>query len=88
MKIYKDVHSSTMPVPIEVLETKVFIYSDIVESEIETEEGTMTDYSFTMTEYSKDEYIAKLSDENDSLSFQLTDAQLALCDLYEMILEE
>lgn len=77
-----------MPVPIEVLETKVFVYSDIVESEIETEEGTLTDYCFTMTEYSKDEYITKLSNENNDLSFQLTDAQLALCDLYEMILEE
>ena len=83
MIVYTDVHSSTYPDPMVILATKVLINTDVVESQIEREEGTETDYCFTQTEYSKDEFIAKLSQENDELNEQLTDTQMALCELYE-----
>ena len=35
--------------------------------------------------YSTSEYIDKLRIENTNLSQQLTDAQVALCDVYEML---
>ena len=38
-----------------------------------------------MVQYSKDEYLALMDEKNAALEEQLTDTQLALCDVYEMI---
>ena len=35
--------------------------------------------------YTKDEYIKLMAEKNAELESQLTDTQLALCDVYEMI---
>ena len=37
------------------------------------------------TQYEKDEYILMMSEKNSELENQLTDTQLALCDVYELI---
>jgi hypothetical protein len=36
-----------------------------------------------MIEYDKDEFIELLSDKNKSLESEITEIQLALCDVYE-----
>lgn len=39
-----------------------------------------------LTQYTKDEFIMKQATENALLSQQVTDTQLALCEVYEMML--
>jgi hypothetical protein len=50
------------------------VHTDI--KKVEGEEGL---YSYNEVQYSKDEYI-------NLLSTQLSDTQLALCDLYEIVI--
>lgn len=50
--------------------------------------GTETEFSgfeYNMVQYDKNEYILKQAQANAELSDQLTETQLALCDVYEMI---
>ena len=85
MKVYTDVRSAVEPQSMVVLATKVIINTDIHQIEVEQEGATIIEYSFTQTEYDKDEYIKLMAEQNASLEFQLTDAQLALCDIYEAL---
>ena len=43
------------------------------------------EFEYHLVQYSKDEYIKLIDDRNAELEEQLTDTQLALCDVYEMI---
>ena len=70
--------SVVMPEAVEITETKVFVASNIETVEQVIDGVSVTLYEFDYTEYEKDEYIHQMDE-------QLTDAQLALCDLYEMI---
>lgn len=50
--------------------------------------GTETEFNgfeYNMVQYDKNEYILKQAQANAELSNQLTETQLALCDVYEMI---
>ena len=50
--------------------------------------GTETEFNgfeYNMVHYDKNEYILKQAQANAELSDQLTETQLALCDVYEMI---
>ena len=50
--------------------------------------GTETEFNgfeYNMVQYDKNEYIQKQAQANAELSDQLTETQLALCDVYEMI---
>ena len=50
--------------------------------------GTETEFNgfeYSMAQYDKNEYILKQAQANAELSDQLTETQLALCDVYEMI---
>jgi hypothetical protein len=50
--------------------------------------GTETEFNgfeYNMAQYDKNEYILKQAQANAELSDQLTETQLALCDVYEMI---
>lgn len=42
-------------------------------------------FQYHEVQYDKDEYIRLMSEKNDKLEAQLTDTQLALCDVYELI---
>jgi hypothetical protein len=66
--------SEAMAKPVIVGSTKVYVHTDI--KKVEGEEGL---YSYNEVQYSKDEYI-------NLLSTQLSDTQLALCDLYEIVI--
>ena len=78
MKEYGTQRSTVKPHELELTETKVFVNSDIVQvNEPGTDEQPgFTGYEFTLTEYEKDE----------SLGQQVTDTQVALTEVYEMIL--
>lgn len=55
-----------------------------------TEAGTdeqpgFTGYEYDLTQYTKDEYIKMIDDRNASLEDQMTQAQEAMCEIYEMM---
>lgn len=79
------VRSSDRPERVDIKETLVLTAEDIHEIEVTDDQDTHTEYEFTLTEYSKDEYIKLMAEHSESLEFQLTDAQLALCDIYEAL---
>lgn len=77
---YERVRSTVRPEPVRIDEYSVWINTEI--SEIE---GEQTEYEYRMIRYTKDEYIKLMAEKNAELESQLTDTQLALCDVYEMI---
>ena len=77
MTDYGTVKSAVSPDEKIVDEYSVWVNSDITK----TEEG----FEYHMVQYTKDEYIKLMDEKNTELESQLTDTQLALCDVYEMI---
>lgn len=64
MTIYNNTYSSVEPPAIEITNSKVFIASNIEEVTREVEERTELVYSYTLTEYDKDEYIMIMAQNN------------------------
>lgn len=62
----------------------VYVHTDIVPVE---KEGKIVEglFSYTEVQYGKDEYIELMAQQNEQLGNDLTDTQLALCELYETI---
>ena len=87
MKQYGTQRSSVKPEDVEITESKVFSYEDITEIKVKNPESDdeVTMYEFTLTEYDKDEYIRIQAEKNASLEEQMTQTQVALCDVYEML---
>ena len=85
---YGKTYSDERPEEVDVKETMVFVASNIEEVPAPDPEGEgpKTQYEFDYVGYTKDEYIKLMTDTNTELNAQLLDAQLALCELYEMIL--
>lgn len=77
--------STVRPQDVEILETKVFIASNIEEATDTIGEEGFNGFQFDLTEYSKDEYIRLLDTKNQSLESQIVNAYLALCDVYESV---
>ena len=77
---FERVRSTVRPETVRIDEYSVWINTEI--SEIE---GEQTEYEYRMIRYTKDEYIKLMAEKNAELESQLTDTQLALCDVYEMI---
>lgn len=87
MKDFGRQRSIVKPDEMVIDEFSVWIHSDIQEvSEpgIDDLEG-FTGYEFNMVQYTKDEYIKMIDDKNATLETQVTDTQLALCEVYEML---
>jgi len=88
MKDYGKTRSTVKPDEMVIDDSSVWVCTDIVEV---SEEGTddmdagFIGYEFNMVQYSKDEFIKIQADKNSSLENELTETQLALCDVYEMI---
>lgn len=77
-------HSSEIPPKTDVRETMVFVADNVQEELIEDENGEVTiGYSFDYYGYDKNEYIKMMVEKNDELEGELTDTQLALCEIYE-----
>ena len=85
MTEYKNVHSTIKPNETEIDEYSVWVNEDIREITITDENGEHTGYEFNQTQYSKDEYIKLISEQNKDLEDKLTDTQLAICEVYEML---
>lgn len=83
---YGKVKSSVRPEPIVIDDFSVWIHTDIEEVEVESESGKHTKFVYNMVQYDKDEYIKMIDEKNSSLESQLTDTQIALCEVYEMML--
>ncbi len=79
------VQSTIKPKEIEIDEYSVWENTNISEITVTDENGEHTEYEFSQTQYSKNEYIKFLQNNNKELEDKLTDTQLALCDVYEMI---
>lgn len=62
----------------------VYVHTDIVPVE---KDGKVVEdlFSYTEVQYDKDEYIELMAQQNEQLGNDLTDTQLALCELYETI---
>lgn len=81
MKDYGIVESTVEPTPMKIDDFSVWIASDITEISREIEGETINMYQYSLKQYSKDEYIK-------DMGAQLTNVQLAMCDMYEALTEE
>lgn len=73
------VRAAEAPENIVIDDYSVWIAENVHEVTVPDEDGqTRTEYEFDLKQYGKNEYIHQMDD-------QLTDAQLALCELYEII---
>lgn len=94
MKDYGRVRSTVCPKPIVSDELSVWVHTDITPvTENEGTEREFVGYEYHMTQYTKDEYIQVQAEDNAAMQErlqateqQLTDTQLALCDVYELLM--
>ena len=84
---YGTVRSTQRPEEIVIDDYNVTVSTDITEIDVpETdEEAAHTEYAYHMRRYEKDEYIKLMGERSAELENQLTDTQIALCEVYEMI---
>ena len=87
MQKYGKVRSTQQPEPQQIDEYSVWVAENITPvSEPGTEEQPGFDgYEYDLTQYDKDEYIKMIDEKNTFLETQVTDTQLALCEVYEML---
>lgn len=82
---YGTVRSTVEPEEKVVDDLSVWVNTDITPVQEGEGEEAFTGFEFNQVQYSKDEYIKMIDEQNASLQTQATDMQLALCDVYEMI---
>lgn len=83
---YGKVRSTAKPEPIVIDDFSVWQHTDIQEiSENIGEENEFVGYEYGMIQYTKDEFILNQAAENEALQQQITDTQIALCEVYEMM---
>lgn len=83
---YGKVRSTVKPDEIVIDEFSVWQHTNIQEvSENVGEENEFVGYEFNMVQYSKDEFILQQATDNAALQQQITDTQLALCEVYELM---
>jgi len=76
--------SAEQAVPLVIGKDTVYVHS-VIQQILEDKDGKPVTNLFQYHEiqYDKDEYIRVIAEKNQSLEQQITDAQLALCELYE-----
>lgn len=84
---YGTQRSTVKPLELELTETKVFVASNIspVDEPGKEDQPGFTGYEFDLAEYGKDEYIKIQAERNAAIEQQVTDTQLALCEVYELM---
>ena len=83
---YGKTRSTEKPEHIVVDDYSVWVHTDIKEIlENIGEENEFVGYEFNMIQYDKNEFIKAQTSENAELSQQITDIQLALCEVYEVM---
>ena len=78
--------SAAQAIPLIVGVDTVYVHTNIVQ--VMDSNGVVIDnfFSYNEVQYDKDEYIAMIGEKNALLEQQMTDAQLALCALYERVI--
>lgn len=80
------VRSTVKPEKIVIDDFSVWQRTDIQEvSENVGEENEFVGYEFNMIQYSKDEFILQQATDNAALEQQITNTQIALCEVYELM---
>ena len=83
---YGKVRSTIKPEPIVIDEFSVWQHTNIQPvSENVGEENEFVGFEYEMIQYGKDEFVLNQAAEKEVLQQQITDTQLALCEVYEMI---
>ena len=83
---YGKVRSTVKPDEIVIDEFSVWQHTNIQEvSENVGEENEFVGFEYEMIQYGKDEFILNQAAEKEVLQQQITDTQLALCEVYEMM---
>ena len=88
MKDFGIVKSAVKPETKIIDDYSVWINSDIeaiTEPATDEHETGFTGYKYHMIQYTKDEYISLIDEKNTILENQITDTQLALCEVYELM---
>ena len=86
MKEIKNVQGSSQQAqPLIVNKDTVYVHTNIVQAT--DEDGNIIEglYIYDEVQYTKDEYIKLISDKNEILEKEVTETQLALCELYESL---
>ena len=86
MTKFKNIRSTIRPNATRFDEKSVWVSENIREIEVERDGDAYTEFEFDQTQYSKDEYIKLLDEKNQELEAELTDTQLALCEIYERVI--
>lgn len=76
MTDYGRIRSTVKPEPLELDEYSAYVNTNITEVTVELDGETHTEFEFNQVRYTKDELIRQQAQ-------QLTDTQLALCEIYE-----
>lgn len=87
MKDYGKTRSTVRPEEMAIDEFSVWVHSDIKavsEPGTDDQEG-FTGFEFNMVQYDKDEFIMAQAKENAEISKNLTNTQVALCEVYELM---
>ena len=82
---YGIVRSTVKPQEKVIDEYSVWINTNIKEVNVSEEEVERIEFEFNQVQYSKEEYIKIMDEKNLSLESELTDTQIALCEVYELI---
>ena len=85
MKNMGIVHGNTKQAkPLVIGKDTVYVHTDItpVEKNGKIIEGL---FSYNEVQYGKDEYIELMAQQNEKLNNDITDTQLALCEVYEIL---
>lgn len=83
---YGKVRSTIKPEPIVIDEFSVWQHTNIQPvSENVGEENEFVGFEYEMVQYDKNEFILNQAAKKEVLQQQITDTQLALCEVYEMM---
>lgn len=73
------------PEPVTVDANSVWVAKNVQEVAVQDEQGERTEYEFSLTQYTKDEYIRALIEQNQTLETDIVNTQIALCEVYELM---
>ena len=83
---YGKVRSTVKPEPIVIDEFSVWQHTNIQDVfDNVGEESEFVGFEYNMIQFTKDEFILSQATENTILQQQITDMQLALCEVYELM---
>lgn len=85
MKLILNVRGSeSQAIPLIIQKDLIYVHTNIHQIEVQDLNGQIRlEFEYDETQYEKDEYIQIMAEKNISFETQLTDVQIALCEIYE-----